>query len=88
MITVGSKLTSLSQIFRALKMGLPIEAHLIYDNPYESHRIGVRCDVILKMTDLHVSAYNQLVGIEDDDCGPNDYLDMYYSYWEFWVVER
>lgn len=88
MITIGSKLTSLSQIIRALKNGFAVEAHLVYDNPFELYRSETQCDVIFKMTDLHVSAYNQLVGIEDDHCGPYDYLDMYYSYWEFQVVER
>jgi hypothetical protein len=88
MIAVGDYLLSLSQISRALKSGFAVEATLIIDNEIEELLYSARQDVILKMTDLHESAYKQLVGIEDYDCGPCDPLTMYYSWWQFTIIER
>lgn len=87
MITAGSKLTSLSQISRALKSGFAVEALLILFDVSEWRDSYVQSDTILRMTDLHESAYKQIIGFPDDNCGPLDHLDMYYSRWEFTAVD-
>ena len=87
MITAGSNLNSLTQISRALKSGFAVKADLIYDDALEPQPWFVQRDVIRKMTDLHESAYKQLLGIDDYECGPCDPFTMYYSWWQFVAVK-
>lgn len=92
MFAVGSKLGSLSQINRALKAGLTIEAELFWQDEFTpSKQLVEPSSVIAKMVDLRVSAYRQLVGIEDKNADDFDVWSpdtMYNSWWEFTIVEQ
>lgn len=85
MVTAGSQLHSLSQISRALKQGFAVEASLV-----EMTCLGPRSDILLEvdvinqMTDLSQSAYCALTLSID----PDEYRDLYFTYWKFEAVKR